>query len=286
LFLIPFSDRWIVGTTDTPWELDASHPAATAHDIDTLLTSANQLLSRPLARSDVVGVYAGLRPLIQAGSSASARLSREHVVRRTDDVTTVVAGGKYTTYRVMARDAVDTAAAGLATGGQRSRTHLLPLVGADGFPAAWAGRAAAAAAAGISLGAMERLLRRHGSEYREVLAHAAGRPDLLSPIKGAAEYLRAEVVHAVTCEGARHLDDVLTRRTRISISEPSRGTAVATEVADLMAPLLGWDEAQCGAEIAQYRKRVQAELYAAQHPDDAGADAARTASSWRWSTKA
>ena len=87
-------------------------------------------------------------------------------------------------------------------------------------------------------------------------------------IAGAAEYVRAEVVHAVTCEGALHLDDVLTRRTRISISEPSRGTTVATEVADLMAPLLGWDSTHRDPEIAQYRVRAQAELDAAQHPDD------------------
>jgi glycerol-3-phosphate dehydrogenase len=113
LFIIPWGEHWLVGTTDTEWELDLAHPAASRSDVDYLLGHANRLLRRPLTREDVVGVYAGLRPLLHGESEATSKLSREHAVSQSVAGLITVAGGKYTTYRVMAKDAVDMAARGI-----------------------------------------------------------------------------------------------------------------------------------------------------------------------------
>jgi glycerol-3-phosphate dehydrogenase len=102
LLIIPWGRHWIIGTTDTDWGLDKAHPAASATDIDYLLERVNQALTSPLSREDVEGVYAGLRPLLSGESESTSRLSREHVVGHPVPGLVVVAGGKYTTYRVMA----------------------------------------------------------------------------------------------------------------------------------------------------------------------------------------
>ena len=119
LFIIPWGDRWIIGTTDTDWALDRAHPAASSADIDYLLGHANRLLADPLDRDDVVGVYAGLRPLLAGESDSTSKLSREHAVASPVRGVVTVAGGKYTTYRVMAKDAVDAAVADLGPEGTR-----------------------------------------------------------------------------------------------------------------------------------------------------------------------
>src|SRR6185503_670022 len=137
LFVIPWGRHWIIGTTDTDWDLDLSHPAASARDIDYLLDHVNAVLTSPLSRADVEGVYAGLRPLLSGESESTSRLSREHVVGHPVPGLVVIAGGKYTTYRVMAKDAVDTAAHGLGGSVPRSCTERVPLLGAEGFTAMW-----------------------------------------------------------------------------------------------------------------------------------------------------
>ena len=113
LFVIPWGRHWIIGTTDTQWELDKAHPAASRSDIDYVLDHVNAVLSVPLTRDDVEGVYAGLRPLLSGESEETSKLSREHVVAHPVPGLVMVAGGKYTTYRVMAKDAVDAVAHGL-----------------------------------------------------------------------------------------------------------------------------------------------------------------------------
>jgi glycerol-3-phosphate dehydrogenase len=113
LFIIPWGSHWIIGTTDTDWALDLAHPAASQSDIDYLLGQANTLLQDPLTPKDVVGVYAGLRPLLFGESDSTSTLSREHAVSSPVRGLTVIAGGKYTTYRVMAKDAVGSAVHGL-----------------------------------------------------------------------------------------------------------------------------------------------------------------------------
>ncbi len=109
LFVIPWGRHWIIGTTDTDWTLEKEHPAATAADIDYLLEHVNSVLNSPLRIQDVEGVYAGLRPLLTGEEESTSKLSREHVVGHPVPGLVVVAGGKFTTYRVMAADAVDEA---------------------------------------------------------------------------------------------------------------------------------------------------------------------------------
>ncbi len=275
LFVIPWKRHWIVGTTDTDWDLDKAHPAASRGDIDFLLAEANKWLARPLQRADVQGVYAGLRPLLAGESENSSALSREHVVAHPVPGLVVVAGGKYTTYRVMARDAVDAAVHALNERVPPSCTERIPLIGAAGYQAAWNARERTATAAGLHVARIEHLLRRYGSDIGNVLALAKADPTLAEPIAGADEHLRAEVVYAVTHEGARHLDDIMTRRTRISVETFDRGLGAAEEVAALMSPVLGWTPEQAAVEVEYYAARVAAERESQDQPDDHTADAAR-----------
>lgn len=275
LFVIPWGRHWIIGTTDTEWELDNAHPAASRADIDYLLEHVNRYLARPLEHEDVEGVYAGLRPLLSGESDSTSQLSREHVVAHPVPGLVAVAGGKYTTYRVMAKDAVDAAARGMDGTVAPSCTDRIPLLGADGYPAALNARLRIAEAAGLHPARIDRLLERHGALLHDVLDLIAERPELGEAVEGAPDHLRAEIVHAVRAEGALHLEDVLTRRTRVSIETWDRGTVAAEPVARLMAAELGWDEETVGREVEHYLKRVEAERESQRQDDDLSADAAR-----------
>jgi glycerol-3-phosphate dehydrogenase len=275
LFVVPWGRHWIIGTTDTDWNLDLAHPAASAHDIDYLLDHVNMVLKSPLSREDVEGVYAGLRPLLAGESELTSKLSREHVVGHPVPGLVVVAGGKYTTYRIMARDAVDEAVRGLDAGVPASCTEDVLLAGADGFGALRNQKQALASRSGLHVARIEHLLARYGSLIDEVLLLVEADRSLAEPLPGCDDYLRAEVVYGVSHEGARHLDDVLARRTRASIEAWDRGVAAAPVVAALMAPLLGWDDRHRQTEIDHYLARVTAERDSQEQPDDATADAAR-----------
>jgi glycerol-3-phosphate dehydrogenase len=284
LFIIPWPTHWVIGTTDTPWDLAKDHPVASAADVDYLLEHANAVLTRPLTRDDVLGVYTGLRPLLQPideEAGGTTRVSREHTVATVRPGLTMIAGGKYTTYRVMARDVVDMALEDRAPGEDpeapipASLTEELPLAGADGYRVRWNRKAHLATAHGWTETRVEHLLDRYGSLVDEVLALVDADPDLGRPLEGAPDYLRAEVVYAVTAEGALHLEDVLTRRTRLSYEQADRGTASARPAAELMAGLLGWDDAQLEREISTYLARVEAEHAAEAMPDDTSAERAR-----------
>ncbi|KNE79893.1 MULTISPECIES: glycerol-3-phosphate dehydrogenase/oxidase [Streptomyces] len=275
LFVIPWGRHWIVGTTDTDWDLDKAHPAASSADIDYLLERVNSVLAVPLTRDDVEGVYAGLRPLLAGESDATSKLSREHTVAHPVPGLVVVAGGKYTTYRVMAKDAVDEAVHGLDQRVAACVTEDVRLVGAEGYRAMWNARNRLAARTGLHVVRVEHLLNRYGSLAEEVFRLVEEQPSLGEPLARADDYLRAEIVYAASHEGARHLDDVLTRRTRISIETFDRGTRSARECAELMAPVLGWDEGQIEKEVEHYEKRVEAERESQRQPDDQTADAAR-----------
>ncbi|MER7997959.1 glycerol-3-phosphate dehydrogenase/oxidase [Streptomyces sp. NPDC095613] len=275
LFVIPWGRHWIVGTTDTDWDLDKAHPAASSADIDYLLEHVNAVLSVPLTRDDVQGVYAGLRPLLAGESDATSKLSREHTVAHPVPGMVVVAGGKYTTYRVMAKDAVDEAVHGLDRRVADCVTEEVPLLGAEGFAALWNGRAGLAARTGLHVARVEHLLNRYGTVVGELLDLITADPGLGEPLAAADDYLRAEIVYAASHEGARHLDDVLTRRTRISIETFDRGARSARECAELMAPVLGWGADQVDREVEHYEKRVEAERESQRQPDDRTADAAR-----------
>jgi glycerol-3-phosphate dehydrogenase len=279
LFVIPWGRHWIIGTTDTPWQLDKAHPAASRTDIDYLLAQVNTILREPLDHEDIEGVWAGLRPLARGESEPTSRISREHTVVAPVRGLVMIAGGKLTTYRVMARDAVDAAVASLTAAGhplvRDSITDRIPLLGASGFEARTNQRALLARRAGLHISRIDHLLERYGSLVDEVLALIGRRPDLGQPLPGADDYLAVEVVYAVTHEGARHLDDVLTRRTRISVETFDRGVRAAAPAAALMAGELGWDDDRTADEVDHYLRRVEAERQSQLMPTDQEADEAR-----------
>jgi glycerol-3-phosphate dehydrogenase len=275
LFVIPWKSHWIIGTTDTDWNLDLAHPAATKADIDYILDHVNSVLAVPLTHEDIEGVYAGLRPLLAGESDQSSKLSREHAVARVAPGLIAIAGGKYTTYRVMGADAVEAAAEDLPGRINPSCTQDVPLVGALGYQALVNQADRLGAVHGVHPYRIRHLLDRYGSEIHAVLAPAAADPSLLQPIPGAGDYLQAEALYAVTHEGALHLEDVLARRTRISIEYAHRGTESMQRVAEIMAPVLGWTEAQLVHEVEIYQARVDAERRSQTEPDDASAEKVR-----------
>ena len=275
LFVIPWGRHWLLGTTDTDWSLDKSHPAATASDIDYILDHVNDVLETPLTRDDVEGVFAGLRPLLAGESEDTSALSREHVVFNVVPGLTAVAGGKWTTYRVMGKDAIDAVADALDGRVPASVTDELALVGGEGYWAAWNQRTATAQRSGLHRARIEHLLNRYGTLATEVLDLVASRPELAEPVPGADDYLLAEVVYATTHEGALHLDDVLARRTRISIEAWDRGVSAAPVAGRLMAEVLGWDAAAEQREVDVYLERVRAERESQTMPDDESADRVR-----------
>jgi glycerol-3-phosphate dehydrogenase len=277
LFVIPWRNHWIVGTTDTDWNLDLAHPAATKHDIDYILEHVNSVLATPLTHDDIEGVYAGLRPLLAGESDSTSKLSREHAVARVAPGLVAIAGGKYTTYRVMGADAVDAAQVDMPGRIQPSITDKVPLVGADGYHALINQADHLAARHGLHPYRVRHLLDRYGSLVHEVLSLAADNPELLKPIPASPDYLQVEAVYAASHEGAMHLEDVLTRRTRISIEYAHRGIDSAEAVARLVAPVLGWDEDAIKREIEVYNTRVEAERASQTKPDDQAADAVRAA---------
>lgn len=275
LFVIPWGRHWIIGTTDTDWHLDKAHPAATAADIDYVLEHVNTILAVPLTREDVEGVYAGLRPLLAGESEQTSKLSREHVVAHTVPGLVVVAGGKWTTYRVMAKDAIDAAAAALDGRIPDSTTQDIALLGAEGYQAAWNKRGKIARAFGVHNVRIEHLLNRFGVLTDEILDMIKARPELSEPLPGADDYIQAEVVYAASHEGALHLEDVLARRTRISIEAWDRGVSAAPVAARLMADVLGWDDERVEREVRTYLRRVEAERESQLQPDDESADRIR-----------
>ncbi len=279
LFVLPWgNDRWMIGTTDTEWTLDPDHPAVSRADVDYLLNQVNSVLREPLTPDDVVSSFAGLRPLVDQTGLSSSQISREHLVRRPVAGLVTVTGGKYTTYRVMAADAVDAAAPDLTSGElPKSETAELPLVGAGTAAEVRLAAARHPVAEAVGDDAVQRLAGRHGMLAGEVLDLVADDASLGAPLRMAPGYLRAEAVYAATHEGALVLDDVLTRRTRASIEAVDRGEAAATEVADLVGDVLGWGPARRADEVARYHRRLDAERLAREEPDDVSADRVRRA---------
>ncbi len=273
LFVIPWSRYWVIGTTDTPWTEELTHPIATAADIDYVIAQANAVLERPIDRADVVGTWAGLRPLLQPGTmagTASAKVSREHTVASPTPGLTVIAGGKFTTYRIMAKDAVDFAL-GAAARTTPSVTRSLPLTGAAGLAGAAAELREARADLGWSEALVDHLLHRYGANVADILALARSNPELALALPHAPAYLAAEIVYAVTHEGALHLDDIMMRRTRMVYEYANEASAALEEVVSIAAPLLGWDTKTVAHELTVYRADAAADAVAATKPDDASA---------------
>lgn len=271
LFVIPWGAYWIIGTTDTDWAFDVDRPTATRADIDYILDHVNAVVREPIGHDDIEGVYAGLRPLLSGDSDSTTKLSREHAVASPTPGLVVIAGGKYTTYRVMAADAVDAVAGQLGREVPASVTEHTPLLGADGFLALRNSAPRLAARHGLDVAQIDRLLARYGSLVEDVLALAEGRPELLETVEGAPAYLGVELVHAATAEAALHLEDLLVRRTRISMEYAHRGVASARHAAELVAPVLGWDAARTDREVALFTAAVAAAKAAEAVPGDTDA---------------
>jgi glycerol-3-phosphate dehydrogenase len=231
------ADHWLLGDTDTEWDGEPDTPVANRADIEYLLAKVNSVLVRPIEPAELTGVYAGLRPLVAAGGTeATTNLSRRHRLFSPAPGMTAIAGGKYTTYRVMARDAVDAAARDLGGSVAASRTAAVALIG--------------------------------GGEQGQALA---ADPALAEPIPGSERHRMAEAVHACTHQGALDLDDILSRRMRVSIEVADRGRAAAAAVAPLVAPVLGWSDARAAEEVERYVRLRDAEAAAEAAPDDATA---------------
>ena len=263
LFFIPWGEHWIVGTTDTDWSGDRAEPAATEEDIEYILAAANRVLARPLTRGDVVAVFAGLRPLVDPragnGSKPTTKLSREHVVDVPVPGLASIAGGKFTTYRLMARDVVDAAVADFGREVPGSVTEKVPLLGADGLAAVRPAAGRLAEDYGVTRAAVEHLLGRYGTLAEEVLDLTREDPGLARPLAEGHPYLRAEAAYAVTHEGALHVEDVLMRRTRLFIESADLGAGAAGDVSAIMGRLLGWNRRKRAAETRRYLDLVEAE---------------------------
>jgi len=263
LFLIPWGDKWIVGTTDTPYDGDRAHPYATTEDVQYILDQANKVLDPQLKREDIIGVYAGLRPLVaNTKGSATTKLSREHTTDRSAPGFVSIAGGKYTTYRVMGKDAIDMAATDLRRIVNSSCTEKLPLVGADGYYALTQQSAQIADQYGIDEKSVIHLLNRYGSLISEVLELITADKKLAAPLAEGLPYLKAEIVYAASHEGAMSVDDVISRRTRLAFEAPQAGIELVDDIAALIAPVLGWGAKEKKASIAEYKSQVSAEVEA------------------------
>ena len=260
LFLIPWGDKWIVGTTDTPYEGDRAEPCATREDVQYILDQANRVLEPKLRAADIIGVYAGLRPLVANNKSATTtKLSREHTVDRPAAGFVSIAGGKYTTYRVMAKDVVDRAVIELRRLTQESVTEKLPLVGADGYFALEQQKERIAQESGLDVATITHLLNRHGSLISEILDLVKAQPQLASKLDADLPYIKAEIVYAASHEGARSVDDVISRRTRLSFEAVNHGAHLADEIATLVSPVLGWSAKERKESVAQYTELVERE---------------------------
>ncbi|HET9435506.1 MAG TPA: glycerol-3-phosphate dehydrogenase/oxidase [Candidatus Limnocylindrales bacterium] len=251
VFIVPWPDRWIIGTTDHEDARPPARPTALDEDVDELLEVVNHRLDIGLTRTDILAAYAGFRPLVGDAGGSTVKASREHKV--TTDPTGVVriGGGKYTTYRVMARDTIDAALGREEARRRPSATAELPLVGAARLESLGTLATTIARQAGLSDRVARRLVDRHGTEAAEVVA--LGRElDLLRPIAGDVDHLEAEVAWAARAELGGSIDDVLSRRTRVAQERADHGAAFAPRVAEILGAELGWDAAVRAAEVARY----------------------------------
>jgi glycerol-3-phosphate dehydrogenase len=233
LFVIPTPTHWLVGTTDTEWLADPEAVEPTSDDVDYLLGLLAGVLSVPITAQDVTYVFAGLRPLVRdhAVGGDTAKVTREHRIARVVPGVLAIVGGKWTTYRVMARDLVDSVLIERGLPPRRCTTDTIPLVG-SGAPLV------DVADATLSLATREMLVARYGSRVSEVAAIVADDPSLAESLIGAPGFLRAEVVHACVNEGACTLDDVVSRRLRLRLHLDSVSNETIADVASVMDGIL------------------------------------------------
>jgi len=262
MFVLPWGDVSYIGTTETEETVPPERARTTGDDAVYLLRSANAFFPRArLAPHDVVSTWAGLRPLLAPdGSRSAGAVSREHRVVESASGLITIAGGKLTTYRVMGRDVMDRVAARLRKlDGRRPppapATDELPLPG--GETADLDVLVSGAVARGVGEPTAQHLVASYGTESAAVLNLVDRQRGLGKPILEGRPEIRAEVVHAVQREMAVRLADVLIRRTHLFHQARGQAVTATTVVADLMAPLLGWDAARRAEEIELYLKEVE-----------------------------
>ncbi|CAB4665938.1 unannotated protein [freshwater metagenome] len=263
LFIIPWADKWIVGTTDTPYTGDRAEPFANREDVQYIVDQANRVLTPQIKIADIIGVYAGLRPLVANNKgSVTTKLSREHTVDRPAPGFVSIAGGKYTTYRIMGRDVIDLAVNELRKLSPESVTEKLPLIGADGYFALVQQVERIADESGLDSQTVTHLLNRYGSLISEILDLIKADASLAKKLDADLPYLKAEIYYAVSHEGARSVDDVISRRTRITFEAHNQGLDLADAIAEIIAPVLGWSTKERKASVAAYESLVVRELAA------------------------
>lgn len=252
IFVVPWGDQVYLGTTDTDYDGPLDSPVCTPEDVEYVLGAINGSITTPIAPSDVLGTWAGLRPLVASASSErTADLSRRHAVSVSDSGVVSVTGGKLTTYRKMAADTVDAVLRVLGRSKlHRSPTRKLLLRGAEGYDRV----------------ADEHLRGRYGSEARVVSAMVAADPVLGEPLVPGLPYLKAEAVYAARYEMAQTLEDVLSRRTRALLLARDASVAAAASVAELIGDELGWSEDERTRQVAQYTALAERERTAADLP--------------------
>ncbi|HEY2814231.1 MAG TPA: glycerol-3-phosphate dehydrogenase/oxidase [Acidimicrobiales bacterium] len=277
-FVVPWADFdrepqfTYIGTTDTDYDGSLEDPQCDRADVEYLLRAINGSVTTKLTESDVLGTWAGLRPLVKsAASGRTADLSRRHQVARSASGLVTITGGKLTTYREMAADTVDevmhTLGDAAKHASRRSRTRRLHLRGSDGYETLQSSTTSAASSANASV--MSHLLDRYGDEAPVVLALTDDDPRLADPLVPGLPYLRAEAVYAARHEMARSVDDVLSRRTRARLLAREQSAAAAPDVAGLLAAELGWDEAERAAQVSTYRALIEHERTVPQLPETA-----------------
>ena len=258
LFIIPWKDQWMIGTTDTEYLGDPNEPLADRSDVQYIIEQANRVLSPRISTEQVIGVFAGLRPLVANKKDVdTTKLSREHTVDRPVPGFVSLAGGKYTTYRVMAKDAVDMATNDITKLTNESVTSKLPIIGADGYWALTQQVDALAARYNLKSETIVHLLNRYGSDISDLLELISEDRKLATPVSRDLPYLKAEIVYSVISEGAQTVADVMERRTRIWFEAPNFGLDLTQSIADLIAPHLKWKAPQKKASIAEYVKLVE-----------------------------
>ena len=268
-FLVPWPRCWVIGTTDLEDRGAPDRPAPTFAEIDSIVANVNANLDVGLTRRDVLGAYAGLRPLAaepRDKPTSTVRASREHRIQVDANGLVRIRGGKYTTYRLMAEQVVDTVL-GPASARRRSTTADLPLVGSDTRQRLAILSQRLEDEHGLDTAQAEHLIAQHGAEAADVaaLGQALG---LLRPLSADGPHLEVEVIRAVRDESALSLDDVLSRRMRLSQERPDRAAAVAPRVADLMAVELGWSAAERARSVDEYLAGAQREYGEPMGPSD------------------
>lgn len=256
VFVIPWGRRWLVGTTDVEHRGPIDRPAATGAEVDYLLETVNRVLQVDLDRHEIISTFAGIRPLVGDGAEETHSVSREHRVAHDGHGHVAIRGGKYTTYRLAAEEAVDVVARHLGIAAASS-TDSVPLVGAS-TPTVLDEVVGRIRAAGVDEVSARWLVGRHGTAAGEVL-DAGRRLDLLEPLHPEMPYLAVEAWWAIHREGALDLDDVLARRTRLAVETRDHGAAAIPLVADLLAEALYWTPDQRQSAVAAYQAGAERE---------------------------